>query len=342
MVFVTSEALDLVTLVRFGARGALIEHRTAVALDSIQNTAPRGIRVMPDGRGYVLTTTHGFPYGELLRATIAADSNPVMNQPPDTLTAREPVGDLPTAVDVTANGELAWVTNTGADRVSGKGSVSIVYLGAMTEAARIATCAGASGSRLTADGTHHYSVCTAENALVEIDAGEMALARRLTIPASAAETGDSVSCGPEAVDVSRDGTRIFVACGNSGEVVEVDAARWVVTRRTAIAGGVTQLAVTRDGRVVVVASRDSQAVVIIETSTGRETGRIATARHAPAAVVTSPDDKFAFVVVAGRAGEVGRVMMIDLAAARLVAAIDVAPRATAIDFWKVEASPRPK
>jgi DNA-binding beta-propeller fold protein YncE len=68
---------------------------------------------------------------------------------------------------------------------------------------------------------------------------------------------------------------------------------------------------------------------------------IATTRRFPAGVVISPDDHYAFVSVAGTGSEPGTVEIIDLAALRTVATIDVGPQAGGIDFWKMEPAKSP-
>jgi hypothetical protein len=53
-------------------------------------------------------------------------------------------------------------------------------------------------------------------------------------------------------------------------------------------------------------------------------------------VVVSPDDAYAFVTVEGVGTEPGTVEIIDLAALKTVATIDVPPGAAGIDFYKTD------
>ena len=329
--FVASEGFDQVALVRFGPTGARIEHRTPINLPSIETTGPLAVVVAPGGQDYYVTTAHGFPTGELLKLRIGADSA-FGGQPTDTLQAREPISAVPAALQVSPDGEYAWVTNSTPEEAREPSSISVVYLQQMVEVARIATCAGPRGGRLTADGTRHYSVCMLDDQLVEIDVNAMKIARRLAL-----STAGQQRCAPSAVTVAADGVRLFVACQRSNDVIEVDARTWSVTRRLAVGTGPGDLAATRDGRVLVVTNHGSQNVSLVDLPSGRELARLATLRAFPAGVVISPDDRYAFVSVAGSGTDPGTVEIIDLVAGTTVATVEVGRGAGGIAFWKMVA-----
>ena len=128
--FVASEAIDQVALVRFGPKGAVIEHRTSVQLSPDELASPLGLSVAPDGRFYYVIVAHGFASGELLKVQIAADSSRRESQPPDTIRGREPLGASPAAVQVTPDAAYAWVTNGGA---AGETDASLVCGGVLDQ-----------------------------------------------------------------------------------------------------------------------------------------------------------------------------------------------------------------
>jgi hypothetical protein len=70
--------------------------------------------------------------------------------------------------------------------------------------------------------------------------------------------------------------------------------------------------------------------------TGSELARIATRRKVLHGVVVSPDDRYAFISVEGIGAEPGTVEIIDLAALKIIASIDVPEQAAGIDFLRVE------
>jgi YVTN family beta-propeller protein len=338
-VFVASSREDQITLVRFGPGGVLIEHRTPISLDSAERAAPQGVSVAPDGRHYYVTTARGFPNGELLKVAIASDSSRIMSQPPDTVKGREPLESGPAAVQVSPDGAYAWIANASAAGEDAS-SISVVYLEEMVEVTRIPTCSVAQGSRFTADGSRHYSVCMHDDLLVEIDVPRMVVSRRLTLAPGAEGGATSVAnahgaCGPTWAEPSADGARVYVACNQSNEVVEVDVATWTVTRRMAMGDGPYQLSSTHNGKLLVVTNQRGQSVSVVDLAAGRELARLPTKRPGPAGVVISPDDHYAFVAVSGTGSQPGTVEILNLDTLKTVGAIDVFPGAGGIDFWKM-------
>jgi DNA-binding beta-propeller fold protein YncE len=142
-------------------------------------------------------------------------------------------------------------------------------------------------------------------------------------------------CSPTWAQPSVDGTSVFVACNASNELVEVDARNWTLTRRVPAAGGIYNLAVTTNHRLVTTNKRD-QSVSVMQTSDLRELSRIRLKRPVVHGIVVSPDDRYAFVSEEGVGAEPGTVEMIDLRSFKVVANVDVAPQAGGIDFYKVE------
>ena len=361
--FIASEANDQIALVRFGPRGALVEHRTPLKLvpgdpagqpdvytaydgkahllssahglpDSDLATGPRSLALAPNGRTYYVTTAHGFAGGELLQVKIAADSSHRESQPADTVQGREPLGALPGAVAITADGGYAWVTNAATHGTTATGWVAVIYLGSMVEVARIPTCVAAAGSRLTADGSRHYSVCPQDDALIEIDAQAMKVLRRLPL-------GDgSVPCSPTWAEPNANGSTIYVACGGTGDVAEIDGTAWRVLRHIPMGGGISRLALTHDGKLLVGSTWRTGAIAIVDAASGRELARLATGRSGGGDVAVSTDDRYAFVAVAGTGAEPGTAVIIDLVALKIVATVDVGPGAGGVVFWKMQ-EPRP-
>lgn len=144
-----------------------------------------------------------------------------------------------------------------------------------------------------------------------------------------------VGCSPTWAQPSSDGKSIFVACNKSDEIVEVDAASWKVKRRMAARGGVYNLAVTRDDRLISTNKRD-QSVSIMDLQTGKELARIPTKRRVVHGAVVSSDNRYAFISVEGVGADPGTVEVIDLAALKTVATVDVPAQAAGIDFYKTE------
>jgi hypothetical protein len=242
----------------------------------------------------------------------------------------------------------------------------------MVEVARIPTCTMPHGSRLTRDGTRQYSGCMMDDMLVEVDARRMSVARWFSV-AKGAEHGVSApparamamtrpgathegasgghaagdhemaaagpgapTCSPTWAQPSIDASKIYVACNKSNEILEIDAARWALTRRIPAGDGAYNLDLTHDGRLLVATNKRGQSVSVIELASGRELVRIPTTRKVASGVAISPDDRYAFVTDEGIGSQPGTVDIIDLRALQKVASADVGPQAGGVAVWKTE------
>jgi DNA-binding beta-propeller fold protein YncE len=231
------------------------------------------------------------------------------------------------------------------------------------------------GSRVNAQGTKQYSACMMDDMVVEIDTRSFRVARRFNVApgregpvvvdehaahgARSAVRGarDSTevapgahhaprtthpepSCSPTWAQPSADGSRIYVACNKSSEIVEIDARSWTIARRIPAGPGVYNLGVTRDGRLLIATNKRGQSVSVIEIASGRELARIPTKRPVVHGVAVSSDDRYAFVSVEGIGSAPGTLEVIDLRSMRSVAQVDVGQMAGGVDIWKIEPSAR--
>ncbi len=349
LVFVASEGNDQISLVRFGPAGARVERRNTMGTNRTELVGPHGIVVSPDGLWYYVTTAHGMPNGAIWKFSTATGEQ----------TGRTELGRFPATIQLAPGGNYAWVVNFNLYGDMVPSTVSVVYTGPMIEVKRIPTCVMPHGSRLSPDGSRHYSACMMNDALVEIDAAKMAVSRTfmlgkgaehgmdgppgpMTMSGSADGHGivapkpGDVSCSPTWAQPSVDGKTVWVACNKSSDVVEIDVASWSMRRRIPAGEGVYNLAVTHDGKVLVGTNKRGKSVSIIDAVSGAELGRVTTSRRLPSGLVISPDDRYAFVTLEGVGSEPGTVEVIDLKARARVASVDVGQQAGGIDFWKTE------
>lgn len=351
LVLVASEGNDRISLVRFGPTGASVEHVSKIGRNPTEPVGPHGIGVSPDGRYYFVSTAHGFPNGELWKFTTAGDS----------LKGTVTLGMFPATLQVSPDGLFAYVVNFNAYGEMKPSSVSVVYADDMAEVARITTCTMPHGSRLNRDGTRHYSACMMDDALVEIDTRQLAVARHFILKKGAergvvgapAGTGNGeqgtadhaghgmappkpsdVSCSPTWAQPSVDGSKVYVACNKSSDIVEIDVPTWTMTRRFPMGPGVYNLAASHDGKLLLGTNKRGQSVSVVDLASGKEIALLPTKRKVASGVVISPDDRYAFVTVEGVGSEPGTVEVIDLRALRTVAVVDVGQQAGGIDFWK--------
>src|SRR5690606_30640474 len=142
------------------------------------------------------------------------------------------------------------------------------------------------GSRVNPQGTRQYSVCMMDQLLVEIDVATGTVARRFSV-APGMEGPDAVGaehaghegegvCSPTWAQPGADGSKVYVACNRSAEVLEVDVAGWTLTRRFPTGEAPYNLAVTPDGRYLLATlkNRAAPATEVIELASGRSLARV--------------------------------------------------------------------
>lgn len=348
LVFVASEGNDRIALIRFGPRGAAVERQRTIGTNPTELSGPHGLAVSPDREFYYVTTAHGMPNGAIWKFSTATNEQ----------RGRAELGPFPATVQVAPGGHYAWVVNFNLHGAMVPSSVSVVYTSAMIEVKRITTCVMPHGSRLSPDGARHYSACMMNDALVEIDANQMAVSRHfllrkgnehgMTGPLRAMTMtgGDAhtmtpgapgeVSCSPTWAEPAADGKTVWVACNKSNDLVEIDVSSWSLRRRIPAGEGVYNLAVSHDGRLLLATNKRGKSVSVFDAASGRELARIATTRPVPSGLVVSPDDRYAFVTLEGVGSEPGTVEIIDLRSMVRIASVDVGQQAGGIDFWKTE------
>jgi DNA-binding beta-propeller fold protein YncE len=353
LVLVAAEAIDEVSLVRFGPAGARVERRHDIGLNRADPDGPHGVAVSPDGRHYYVTTGHGTPNGYLWKYSTADHS----------VVGRVELGLFPASLQVSPDGLYAYVVNFNLHGDMVPSAVSVVSTGEMVEIARLTTCTMPHGSRTNPQGTRHYSTCMMDEMLVEIDTRQLHVARHFMLSrgqehgmsgaprshaggqhaggdhsghGSSAPAAGSTKCSPTWAESSADGSRVYVACNASNDIVEVDVANWALLRRIPAGDGVYNLAPTRDGRLLVATNKRGQSVHVIDLASGNTLARIPTTRRIVHGVAISDDNRYAFISVEGFGAEPGTVEIIDLRALRRVASVDVGQMAGGIDFWKSE------
>lgn len=353
LVYVVCESADKIALIRFGPKGARIEREIATGAMPSDLDGPHGIVVSPDKKFYYVSLGHGRPFGSVWK--YSTETNEVLGQ--------VTLGMFPATMDISPDGSLLYVVNFNLHGDMTASSVSVVATELMLEVKRIPTCTMPHGSRLTANGAKQYSACMMDDMLVEIDANTLAVSRHFLLtkgkeigmtgsPASHGmnkrashdagghgleppKPGD-LSCSPTWAQPAADGSKIYVACNKTSDIVEVDGASWKMLRRIPAQQGVYNLAMTRDGRLIATNKRD-QSVSVIDLKSGREIARIPTKRKVIHGAVVSPDNRYAFISVEGIGAEPGTVEIIDLETLKTVASVDTPEQAAGIDFYKTEA-----
>ena len=353
LAYVASESVDRIALIRFGPRGTRIDHEVTVGIMPTDPDGPHGLALSPDGTHWFVSTAHGTPFGRLWKygtATDRVEGNVIL-------------GNFPATLQISPDGYYAYVVNFNLHGEMVTSDVSVVAVDEMVEIARIPTCTMPHGSRFNGAGTKHYSACMMDEMLVEIDTRQLAVSRhffltkrqemgmigapprRATGASTSHELGGhgmempkpgDVSCSPTWAQPTPDGSRVFVACNKSSEIVEIDVDGWSVRRRIPAGNGVYNLAITHDGAKLVATNKRDQSVSVFDAVSGKELGRIKTTRRIVHGAAISTDDRYAFISCEGTGSEPGTVDVIDLVALQRVGTVNVGQQAGGIDFWKVQ------
>lgn len=348
--FAASEGNDQIALIDYGPRGIRVDRINTTGIMPADVDGPHGVAMSPDGKFYYVTTAHGTPFGYLWKYATKNDS----------LAGRVMLGNFPATAQVTPDGAFVYVVNFNLHGEMVRSDMSVVAADEMVEVARIPTCTMPHGSRINPQGTKQYSGCMMDDVAVEIDTRSFGVSRYFMLtkgkemgmvgaPAVTSsgqamsghgmeptKPGD-VSCSPTWVQPSADGSRIFIACNKSSDIVEVDVASWTMTRRIPAGDGVYNLAVTHDGKYLITTNKRGKSSSIIDIASGKEAARVPTTRRVASGVAVSSDDRYAFVTQEGVGSEPGAVDVIDLRTLTKVATIDIGQQAGGIDFWKTTA-----
>ena len=360
-VYVGAESADLLHRIRFGPAGTVVEKTIPVGELAAEMEGPHGLTISRDGKYLYMTTGHGFPDGKLWKYELG----------PDTLVGPGTLlGNFPASIDVTPDGLYTLSANFNLHGDMVPSTVSVVYTPTNTEIARVVTCVMPHGSKIDPSGSFQYSGCMMDDQLVEIDARSFKVSRRFSLakgkegplpandehamhtapktatglPVDPADVGYQGmkhemapnSCSPTWAHPSADGSKVYVACNKADEILEVDRARWAVTRRMATGRGPYNLHVTPDGKLLLATLKQGAMFEILDLATGRSLARLRNSSTVANGIAVSPDSRYAFVTSEGVGAAPGKVDVYDLRALAKVGTADVGQQAGGIAFWKME------
>ena len=170
-VYVASEAADKIAVVRFSSAGAVLDRELTTGIMPVDIDGPHGLAVSRDKKYYYVSIAHGQPFGSLWKYSASDDK----------LVGRVTLGMFPATLDLSPDGDFAYVVNFNLHGDMVPSSVSIVSTEDMTEIARVQTCAMPHGSRVNGSGSRHYSVCMMEEQLVEMDTATLKVSRHFVL-----------------------------------------------------------------------------------------------------------------------------------------------------------------
>ena len=341
LVYVAAESEDEVSLVQFDGKEAKSIQDIPVGVWPAEIEGPHGVTVSPDGKHWYLTLAHGNPFGTLYKYSTEANQ----------LVGQTTLGLFPATMQISSATGLLYCVNFNLHGDMVPSTVSVVDPETMTEVTRITTGAMPHGSRISPDGTKHYSVAMMSGELFEIDALRLKVNRVLNLDeainphAHHMSHADHSSHGSSEMKHSKvkptwviphpQKNLVYVAGNGSDQVLEVDLDKWAVTNQYPTGKGPYNVEVSPDGSKMVVTYKSEGTTGIWDLKRGKELARISNSRKVSHGIAIAPDNKYAFVSVEGVGGEPGAVDVIDLVNLKLVSTAEVGKQAGGIGFWKL-------
>ncbi|MEL6671722.1 MAG: YncE family protein [Bacteroidota bacterium] len=335
-VYAAAESEDEVAIVKFDGEKAETIERIPVGYMPTEIEGPHGLTVSPDGKYWFLTMAHGFPYGKLYKFSTGDNQ----------LLGTTELGIFPASMQISAATGLLYTVNFNLHGKMEPSTVSVVDPETMTELTKITTGAMPHGSRISADGMHHYSVAMMSGELFEIDAMNLEIKRKLVLDEVEDEEGHAHGGEEEETPYSEvkptwviphpQGGKVYVAGNGVAEILEIDLERWKIVRRLPGGKGPYNLEISPNGKYMVVTYKTDAETGIWDLETGMELARVPNSRRVSHGITISPDNKYAFVTVEGIGAEPGSVDVIDLATQKRVAVAEIGKQAGGIAFWKME------
>ncbi|MEM8711235.1 MAG: cytochrome D1 domain-containing protein, partial [Planctomycetota bacterium] len=347
---VAAESADQVYELRFDGTRFHVLDVVEVGYQATEIEGPHGLTVAPDGRHWYVSIAHGKPNGLLYKYSAGANE----------LVGEAELGLFPATMEISRDTGFLYCVNFDLHGDMSPSTVSVVDVEGMVEIEAVVTGSMPHGSRLSPDGSRHFSCAMMSDELIEVDAISMEVVRRMELTDGTGRPGapghDVEAEEDESGDDSKDGGEhpggehvaitkptwvqphpskplAYVALNGAHQVVEVDLAKWEVVRRFPTGRAPYNLDVTRDGRRLVITYKGAQSVGVIDLASGEELARIPTTRRIPHGVVLTPDGRYAFVSCEDKGATPGCVDAIDLSLLKKVASVDVGLQAGGIALF---------
>ena len=270
---------------------------TQVRRDEVDE--PHAVAISPDGRHWYATVAHGEP--SFWKFETAGDRLVGRVTLPAAGAAR---------IGITPDGTRAFVPDYDRSQPGVPGKVSVVNLEDLTVLATPTVCGGPHHAEVSSSGVVAVA-CSLSDEIVLLDATTLEELGRFFAGPEAGPPGQP-ALKPLNLDWSPDGQTLWVGLhlANKVRAFRMDGE---ILGTVNVGSRPAQIALTADGRTLVVANRGDASLSIVDTSTQAETDRIALGADHPHGVAVDDGGQRAFVSCEGTPQTQGRAVAVDLA-----------------------------
>ena len=280
---VAAESADQVYDLAFDGRDLTVREVVDVGYQATEIEGPHGLTVSPDGRHWFVSTAHGKPNGLLYKYDAATHE----------LLGEAELSLFPATMQISPDTGLLYCVNFDLHGDMTPSTVSIVDVEGMVEIEQVVTGSMPHGSRLSPDGSRHFSCAMMSDELIELDAVGLEVLRRLELTdgtgrrkggghgeaeGSEEPVRHAAVSKPTWVQPHPDGKHAYVALNGAHQVVAVDLESWKIVRRMPTDKAPYNLDLTPDGRLLVATYKGEQAVGVWDLEKGEQRARVASSR----------------------------------------------------------------
>ena len=371
-VYVGAESADKLYRLKFGPAGFAVESSFDIGELPTEMEGPHGLQISKDGKFLYMTTGHGFPDGKLWKYALGPDTlvapglllgnfpasldvtpdgkyaiSANFNVHGDMVPSSQSVVYTPTMTEVA---RVVTCTMPHGSRIDPAGRYQ--YSGCMMDdehvqidarsfkvSKRFSVAKDKEGPIPVEDDAHMLSMWI--DGTKKISKGETADPAQVGYAAMGGERHIMApqTCSPTWAQPSSDGSKVFVTCNKLDEILEIDVAKWALTRRIKTGKGPYNLGVTADGKLLLATLKAGASFEVFDIASGKSLAQLKNSSTVANGVAISADSRYAFVSSEGVGKAPGKVDVYDLRALVNVGTVDVGQQAGGIAFWKQAQAP---
>lgn len=316
--YVTSGFTDQVLVLDAGS-GEILD---SIATDprTFEVDEPHGIAISPDGSTGYVSVSHGEPTLWAFRTS----THEVIGQVGLGIYGAGRVG-------VTPDGRRAIVPDYYRSGQGVVSSIAVVDLERLDVLTTLEVCPAPHDAQVSPDGRWVALTCSLGDEIVVLDARSLSEIHRWTVDSLGGPPG-APRFKPLNLVWTPNGDRLFVTMHNAG-LVRGFTPDGQETGSVEVGAGPAQIAVSPDGRTLVVPNRGDRSLSIVDAATLTERARVELGVPHPHGVALSADGQLAFVTTEGDTESLGSVVAVEVHSGDIVWRTTAGSYTLGIAYW---------